>query len=350
MKVLPLIAIVLAISSHVSSEETMSDSHRNAPDVLSGDYRWECGGPVLSAAQVADEELVAVKDPSIVRYNDRWHLFCTVRGPKLGRELMYFSFDDWSNAGKAKHYLLKLQADHPGAPQVFYFAPHKKWYLICQAYNDAWEPTYGASYSTTTNIADPRSWSPLKPLGAKRVKDDKVPEGKAGLDFWVICDERKAHLFFTTNDGRMWHEETALANFPGGWSEAQLAIKGDIFEASDTYKLKGLDKYLTIIEAQGGHGWRYYKAYVADRLDGEWKPLAAEKDHAFASMQSVRQTGEHWTDSVSHGELIRAGYDQRLEVDPKGLRFVFQGVAEQDVKGKNYVQIPWSLGILELHP
>ena len=35
-------------------------------------------------------------------------------------------------------------------------------------------------------------------------------------------------------------------------------------EASHTYRLKGQDKYLTLVEAQNGHGWRYYKAYIAE--------------------------------------------------------------------------------------
>jgi hypothetical protein len=67
-------------------------------------------------------------------------------------------------------------------------------------------------------------------------------------------------------------------------------------------------------------------------------------------MQNVQQTGVQWTDSISHGELIRAGYDQRLEVDPEKLRFVFQGAADRDTTGKQYGEIPWRLGILELRP
>ena len=145
----------------------------------------------------------------------------------------------------------------------------------------------------------------------------------------------------------MWREETRLEDFPGGWSEAKLAIQGDIFEASHTYKLKGLDKYLTLVEAQGGRGWRYYKAYLADRLDGEWKPLAATKEQTFASMANTRPAGKRWTESISHGELLRAGVDQHLEVDPANLRFLFQGVNDEARAGKPYGQIPWRLGILE---
>ena len=46
-------------------------------------------------------------------------------------------------------------------------------------------------------------------------------------------------------------------------------------------------------------------------------------------------------------ELLRAGYNERLEVDPKQLRFLFQGVSDRGRRGKPYGQIPWRLGILE---
>ena len=135
--------------------------------------------------------------------------------------------------------------------------------------------------------------------------------------------------------------------FPKGWSTPAVVLTGDIFEASHTYRLKGLNKYLTLVEAQNGHGWRYYKAYTADRLDGQWQPLAAEKDKAFASMQNVTPKGERWTDVISHGELLRTGRDEKLEVDPANLRFLFQGVLEKDHQGKPYGEIPWKLGLLE---
>jgi len=150
----------------------------------------------------------------------------------------------------------------------------------------------------------------------------------AWIDFWVICDEARAHLFFTSNDGRMWRAETTLADFPGGWNEPSVVLRGDIFEASHTYRLKGLDRFLTIIEAQDG-GRRYYKAYLAEGLDGDWKPLAATKERPFAGPLNVRDRGPHWTDSFSHGELLRDGFDQNLEVDPVNLRFLFQGVTDK---------------------
>ncbi len=310
-------------------------------DLLAGRFQWKISEPLVAPADRPEDPCYSVKDPSVVFHQGQWHLFCTIRSQKRSHQVEYLTFVDWKDAGAARRHLLRPSDGFFCAPQVFYFAPHKKWYMICQASDESWQPKYGAAYSTTTDIADPDSWSKLKPLGAKQAN------GKSGLDFWIICDDQKAHLFFTTLDGRMWREETPQADFPCGWSEAKLAIQGDIFEASHTYRLKGLDKYLTLVEAQGGHGWRYYKAYLSDRLEGPWQPLAATKDKALASMANTKPTGRRWTESISHGELLRAGIDQRLEVDPAKLRFLFQGVTEAARAGKPYGQIPWRLGMLE---
>jgi hypothetical protein len=250
------------------------------------------------------------------------------------------SFADWDSTKDAQRTLLRMHDGFFCAPQVFYYRPHKLWYLICQASKDGWDPPYGAAYSTTTDIADPASWSPLQSMGHRSA------DGKRGLDFWVIGDEQTMHLFFTTNDGRMWREQTSRDAFPHGWSEPVLALEGDIFEASHTYRLQGENRYLTLIEAQHGHGWRYFKAYTADRLDGEWTPLAATKDQAFASQRNTHPTGPRWTDSISHGELLRAGIDERLDVDPDRLECIFQGVLEEDRADKPYGRIPWKLGLL----
>jgi len=344
------VLIAIGMPSMSGNAQDRADSDRGArtiEDLLAGRFRWKISEPLVAPAERPDDPCYSMKDPTVVFHQGRWHLFCTIRSQKRSHQIEYLSFADWKDANAAPRHLLKMHDGFFCAPQVFYFAPHKKWYLICQASDKSWKPEYGAAYSTTTDIADPASWSKLKPLGAKPTG------GKAGLDFWIICDAQKAHFFFTTLDGRMWREETRLEDFPGGWSEAKLAIQGDIFEASHTYKLKGLDKYLTLVEAQGGRGWRYYKAYLADRLDGEWKPLAATKEQTFASMANTRPAGRapsegwSWTESISHGELLRAGVDQHLEVDPARLRFLFQGVSDEARAGKPYGQIPWRLGILE---
>lgn len=314
----------------------------NADAPLPDRFLWKASPPLVAPQPVDGDEKHAIKDPSVLFYDDHWHLFCTVRGRKRTHGIVHLRFKDWAQAAQATHTMLPM---HPGffaAPQVFFFRPHQRWYLICQASDEAWSPAYQPAFATTTDLADPRTWSRLKPLGVRK------PEGaSAWLDFWVICDERHAYLFFTSLDGKMWRCRTPLEQFPHGWSDPVLALQGDIFEASHTYRLQGQERYLTLIECQNGHGWRYYKAYVADRLDGPWQPLAATRDNAFASMNNVIHPKERWTDAISHGELIRAGVDERLEVDPARLRFVFQGVLDAQRQGKSYGDIPWRLGLLE---
>jgi len=55
---------------------------------------------------------------------------------------------------------------------------------------------------------------------------------------------------------------------------------------------------------------------------------------------------EPWTDNVSHGELIRDGYDQTLTVRPGNLRFIFQGMRDEHKSGKGYGQFQWRIGML----
>lgn len=345
------IAPSAALAAEESAEGRDAEFNRGTnslENLLSGNLRWTVSQPLLAADAARlpaspDNPWAAVKDPSIVRSEGRWHLFCSLRKQKGGQgriRIGYLSFADWSDPARADWRLLDLTDDYHGAPQVFYFEPQHRWYLVYQAADKSRNLAYGPCYSTTEDLADPSSWTRPAPLYSV------APGKNAGLDFWVICDERKAHLFFTTLNGRMWRAETPLASFPAGnWSEPVVALEADIFEASHTYRLVGLAKYLTLVEAQDG-ARRYYKAYLADRLDGRWTPLAAMREQPFASPVNVLNQAQSWTTSYSHGELLRAGINQQLEVDPANLRFVFQGASDEDREGKNYGAIPWRLGIL----
>ena len=324
-----------------------------ASPFLTGDFRWTVGEPVLAInpdrlPPSPEHPWVAVKDPSVVRHDGRWHLFCTIRKLKEGDgriRIGYLSFKDWKDAPAADWTILDLTMDYHGAPQIFFFAPQKKWYLVYQAADESRGLKYGPCYSVNDRLDDPAGWTKPAPLYV-------VPEGqKAGLDHWVICDESKAYHFFTALDGTMRRAETALESFPNaGWSTPVIALKADIFEASHTYKLKGLDKYFTIVEAQG-NGRRYFKAYTADRLDGEWTGVADSRERPMVAPKNVVNQAESWATSYSHGELIRDGFDQRLEVDPADFRVLFQGANDEEYRGSgNYGQIPWRLGLLDPVP
>lgn len=309
-----------------------------------GRFRWKASPPLIDVGPGAAEPdpHLAIKDPTFVLYQGRWHLFATLR-KKSGRvDIEYLNFVDWPDANRARRHVLNLHPQYYCAPQVFRFTPHRKWYLVYQLADTNRTPAFGPCFSTSENLADPRAWTPPVPMVTN------APAKPRWLDFWVICDAAKAHLFYTSLDGAMWRRETTKSDFPFGWSEPQLALRADIFEASHTYKLKGRQTYLTVIEAQGA-GRRYYKAYLADRLEGPWRGLADTLAKPFAAPANVKQNPE-WTTNFSHGELVRAGVDELMEVDPDTVRFVFQGASDAAYRGQGYGGIPWRLGILEALP
>lgn len=337
--------ILAALCWGVACAAFGADDARGPEWLSNGNFRWTVSPPLVAPADRPRDPCFSVKDPSVLFVNGRWHLFCTIRSENRTHQIEYLSFTDWKDANAAPRHVLKISDGYFCAPQVFYFEPHRKWYMVLQVNDPSRKVALQPAFSTTNDVSDPASWT--KPQLLYR---DKHPENiSAWIDFWVICDDARAHLFFTSNNGLMWRASTKLADFPTGWDEPRVVIKGDIFEASCTYKLKGLDKYLSIVEAQTSRpdGWRYYKAYFADKLDGEWKPLADTWEKPFAGPVNVRFPRQKWTDSISHGELLRAGNNQHLEVDPNHLRFLFQGVTEEQRRGKPYGQIPWRLGLLE---
>jgi hypothetical protein len=306
-----------------------------------GVFAWKTGEALVWPAERVADPCHAIKDPTVVFFGGKWHVFCTIRSKVRTHQIEYLAFEDWGKANGAKRELLKVTEGYYCAPQVFYFEPQKKWYLVYQATDKSRTPEwFGPAYSTNEDVGKVEGWTKTAFFEMKQ------PADKRWIDFWVICDEAKAYLFYTALNGTMWRAETNLSEFPRRWSEPVKCLQGDIFEASHTYRVKGMQKYLTLVEAQDG-GRRYYKAYVAERLDGQWKELAGTSQKPFASRANVKQTGVKWTDSISHGELIRDGYDQRLEVDGRRLRFLFQGVSDEAKAGKGYGDIPWRLGILE---
>ena len=141
-------------------------------------FTWVGSGPLMAARQ--DEgDWHSLKDPSIVFADGKWHLFCTVRGTQRSHAIVYLSFADWPQAADAHQYVLPCHKGFFCAPQIFYFEPQKLWYLICQASDPSWSPSYQPAFATTTTIADPKSWSSLKPMFGRQ-----PTATKAWLDFW----------------------------------------------------------------------------------------------------------------------------------------------------------------------
>ncbi len=89
---------------------------------------------------------------------------------------------------------------------------------------------------------------------------------------------------------------------------------------------------------------------IADDLEGPWLPWQGSGSYAFAGERNVSFDGAPWTHDISHGEMLRAGYDQTLEIEPCNMRYLFQGADPMAETGGDYNRIPWRLGLLTQSP
>jgi len=98
--------------------------------------QWKSTDILIKPISDETHNIVSVKDPTIVRYDNKWHIYATTANTRGNWSIVYLSFSDWADAADAKPYYIdnnpKLRGYHC-APQVFYFTPHKKWYLIYQS-------------------------------------------------------------------------------------------------------------------------------------------------------------------------------------------------------------------------
>lgn len=303
---------------------------------------WKASAPLIDPVSDEEHEILSVKDPTVVYHDGLWHVYATTANARGEWSMVYLNFKDWSAAADAEPYYIDQNPNLRGyhcAPQVFFFRPHNKWYLIYQSQQP--------QYSTTDDLSKPETWTPPQDFF------DGKPPGtpRLWIDYWVICDDTHAYLFFTGDNGRMYRSRTTIDEFPNGMSDPVTVLnetRATVFEGSMTYRIKGTDKYLTLVEGLGPS--RYYRAYLADRLDGQWIPLphAESYDSPFAGINNVRFADgvERWTRDISHGELIRDGYDETMTIDPTNLQLLFQG--RDPESGGPYHALPYRLGLLTL--
>lgn len=333
--------MLLGFVALVGCAATSSSFYESSP---SDRFHWESSAPLISPTADKTQKIFGVKDPSIVSFGGRYHVFITIASDK-GWSLAYTSFRSWEEAKNATVFPLENSPMGPGyraAPQVFYFAPQKLWYLVYQG-----GPPL---YSTTNDISDPLSWSAPKPFFNTTPDILKHPDSyDTWLDFWNICDDRNCYLFFTGDNGDFYRAETTLEQFPNGFHSTvrvMTANNNDIFEASNTYKLKGTNTYLTLVEAIGEKG-RYFRAWTSESLAGNWTPIPTDPMNTFADSNNVDFSGSVWAEGVSHGEMLRSSADQTLTIDPcKPLQFLYQGLESTQNKTTEYIELPYSLGLL----
>ncbi len=276
---------------------------------------WRPELSVLNPGAPSSFDETAVKDPSIVFAAGKWHLFYTARGHKQ-YSIGYVSAKQLGGLKNAPH--LQLVNAYAAAPQVFFYQPQQLWYLIYQTTASNYQPVY----STTRTIDDPASWSPPKPLVVKA-------DQEKWIDFWIICDDTRAVLFYTRDHRDVVAMTTTLADFPNGFAHAATVYSG-VHEAVHVYRDKR--GFALLFELRNEDGSRKYGLARSRELLGPWTTVPG------------------WTVEASHGELLRTGVDQRLQADVEHARFLIQelmpGEHGESYSGKDYPELPWHLTLI----
>jgi hypothetical protein len=94
----------------------------------------------------------------------------------------------------------------------------------------------------------------------------------------------------------------------------------------------------------GSDGKRYFRSWTSSSLSGSWTTLAATEANPFARANNVAFAGTAWTQSISHGEMVRIQTDQTMTISPCNLRFLYQGVDPSS--SASYDSLPWRLGLI----
>ena len=142
-------ALLLVLSMTAIAE---AQATRPAVDrLLAGDLKWVASRPLLAPLDRDGDHYYSVKDPSVVQFGGKWHVFATVRGQKRSHQIEYFAFDDWEKAERGERHMLPITDDYVCAPQVFYFTPQKKWYLVYQVREKGAEPELRPAFSTNNS-------------------------------------------------------------------------------------------------------------------------------------------------------------------------------------------------------
>jgi endo-1,4-beta-xylanase len=351
------VAVSLAACSSKSASPGKPDGAQDAASDASQvcgvptGFAWTTGGPLLAPQSDATHSLAAIKDPSVVYYNNLWRVFTSTVAAAGSYNMAYLTFPDWDHTADATFYYMDQTpglAGYHAAPEVFFFAPTGLWYLVYQS----GPPTY----STTSNIDDPTSWTPPASFFGAEPAIVTQNQGSSGgwLDFWVICDDANCYLFFSDDNGHWYRSQTTVAQFPAGFGDPVIVLQDanpyHLFEASNVYKLTGTSKYLALVEAfdADSNYHRYFRSWTADTLDGDWTPLADSYAMPFASTANVTFTVQPpWTADISHGEMLRDGYDQHLSISTCHMRYLHQGVDPTMTNPDGgYNAIPWRLGLL----
>ena len=304
----------------------LNAAHSAEPQSL----EWEMSSPLFRLAKSNNDEPATLLDPCVVKHDGSWHLFAGGPGG-----VMYYQLDDFKWDGPVVRGRKLSFTGGGGVPQVYFHRESKKWHLVGQmSYkDDEGKMRFTPCLSTNDKVENPEGWSKLTKMDVAPPVDEKgKPAG--WMDFYVIFDGGKVHMFGTSG-GRLWRTETKTADFPQGWTKPVLALKANIAYACHTYRQeteKGV-RFLTTItssaqDPESKKNRQFQVSYVAEKLDGPWKPELVKWDNPFVGFGNVKILDPRWSREIIHGEPLRDGNDERMILEREVKQFVFHAKAK----------------------
>src|SRR5262245_28453748 len=103
-----LLAVRLIAVAMVGATRIAFAADKMSSPLVTGEFRWKCSAPLVEPVTRPEDPCRSIKDPSLVRYDGRWHVFCTIRSQKRTHQIEYLSFADWEQANASTRHVLAV--------------------------------------------------------------------------------------------------------------------------------------------------------------------------------------------------------------------------------------------------